>query len=80
MSVCYKYVRAVLMRASQSIGIRISVNVIHIKISFCVLVLVILTSCSMPRFLYDNADMVLLYWFDDHFNLRNEQRLDLKKK
>ena len=34
----------------------------------------------MPRFLYNNADMVFLYWFDDHFNLRNEQRLYLKKK
>ena len=55
-------------------------NVAHVKIFFFILALSILVSCSMPRFIYNNIDTFLLYWFDVHFELRKEQRLDLKKK
>ena len=33
----------------------------------------------MPRILYNNADLLLLSWFDDYFELNERQRSDLKR-
>ena len=57
---------------------RIFVSFIRIKIIICVLVLSILFSCSMPRILYNNADFLVINWFDAYFELNDQQHSDLK--
>ena len=54
-------------------------NIKQVKIFFCILVLAVFASCSMPRVLYNNADLLLLNWFDIYFELNERQHSDFKK-
>jgi hypothetical protein len=40
--------------------------------------IVIISSCSNTRILYNNSDLLILNKFDTYFDLNNTQRLDLK--
>ena len=34
----------------------------------------------MPKILYNNSDVFLVYWIDEYFDLREKQLADLKSK
>ena len=55
-------------------------SIVHVKVCFCVVFLALFISCSMSKFLYNNADFLLLNWFDSYFELREQQRIDLENK
>ena len=40
--------------------------------------ILIISSCSNTRILYNNSDLLILNKFDTYFDLNNTQRLDLK--
>jgi hypothetical protein len=47
---------------------------------FIIFSLFVFISCSKTKITYNFADIVIINWFESYFDIRDKQRLDLKKK
>ena len=47
---------------------------------FIIFSLFVFISCSTTKIAYNFANIVIINWFESYFDIRDKQRLDLKKK